>query len=223
MYLERLDEKQQDLILKHLELVVEANKTTNLTRIDDWNEAVLLHVEDSLSALEEVNACKEGAYADLGSGAGFPGIPLAIATGRPTTLVDARQKKMRVMDGVIESLGLADQVRTYAGRAELLARKEGGRYAVVTARALSKLSVLMELASPLLVKGGTLVSYKGHLEEEELEHAESVQGKTGMRIKNVRRFMLGDEYERAIVTIEKVAKPSIALPRLEGQAQKNPL
>ena len=55
MYLERLDEKQQDLILRHLELVVEANKTTNLTRIDDWDEAVMLHVEDSLAALEEVS------------------------------------------------------------------------------------------------------------------------------------------------------------------------
>ena len=223
MYLEQLSEEQRKLVLRHLELVVEANKTTNLTRIDDWDEALLLHIEDSLAALEEINDCKQGPYADIGSGAGFPGIPLAIATGRKTTLVDARQKKMKVVDGIIESLGLEDQVRTFAGRAELLARSESNCFAVVTARALAKLSVLMELASPLLMKGGMLVCYKANLEDEELNHAKSIQKKTGMNIKNIRHFKLADEYDRTIVTIEKAAKPTIPLPRLEGQAQKNPL
>ena len=119
---EDLTQEQQELIRRHLDLVIEANKTTNLTRIDGVDDGMLLHVEDSLVGLEELNAAPEGLYADLGTGAGYPGIPLAITSGRDTLLVDARQKKTVILDSFIEELGLTDYVSTYAGRAELLAR-----------------------------------------------------------------------------------------------------
>ena len=154
---------------KHLELVIEANKTTNLTRIDSIDEAMTLHVEDSLSGLPEMNAAIEGLYGDLGSGAGYPGIPLAIATGRKTLLIDARQKKMNILASIIQELELGDQIDVYAGRAELLAKTRSGEFSVLTARALSKLSVLLELASPLLRKSGSLICYKSHIDDEELK------------------------------------------------------
>ena len=83
-----LDGSSQDLIVRHLNLVIKANETLNLTRIDTAEEGMLLHIEDSLTGLEEVSEAPSGLYGDLGSGAGFPGIPLAIATGRETVLID---------------------------------------------------------------------------------------------------------------------------------------
>jgi len=218
-----LSPEQQQLMCKHLELVIEANKTVNLTRIDSLEEGMTLHVEDSLVGLQELNDCEEGDYADLGSGAGFPGIPLAIATGRKTTLVDARQKKMKTVESIISELGLSGQVETFSGRAELLARSQPERYVALTARALAQLSVLLELASPLLKRGGRLICYKANIEESELTHAESVQRATGMKLKSTRELLLEGKYHRTIMTFEKVAKPTVKLPRLEGQAQKKPL
>ena len=223
MWRDGLSEQQVSLLLKHLDLVVEKNKVVNLTRIEDLESAKLLHIEDSLSAVPELNDCPDGLYGDLGSGAGFPGIPLAVATNRKTTLVDARKKKMDAVREIVEALGLSHQIETYAGRAELLARSKNGAYSALTARALSKLSVLMELASPLLKHGGRLICYKSHVEDAELEHALSIQKTVGMKLVSDRKFKLGEDYDRRILVFEKVGKPTIKLPRLEGQAQKNPL
>lgn len=221
--LHTLSPEKQNLVLSHLDLVREANKSVNLTRITSREEGIVLHIEDSLSALPEINNAPSGLLGDIGSGAGYPGIPLAIATGRRTTLIDARMKKMGIMSSIIEQLGLSDQLETYAGRAELLARMEPGKYSAVTARALARLSVLLELASPLLKKHGQLVCYKAKLEEEELEHAKGVAGLVGMKLVSDRSFALCEEYERRILVFEKYCKPSISLPRREGEAQKNPL
>ncbi|BAK45961.1 hypothetical protein EGYY_30240 [Eggerthella sp. YY7918] len=91
------------LLKRHLELVIEANKTTNITRIASWEEGMLLHVSDSLIGLEEMNEAPSGWYADLGTGAGYPGIPLAIETGRKTLLVDSVGKKTAILDKILLS------------------------------------------------------------------------------------------------------------------------
>ena len=220
---EKLPENQQALIKQHLDLVIQANEKTNLTRITTFEEAMILHVEDSLTALPEMNEAPNGPYGDLGSGAGYPGIPLAIATDRKTTLIDARQKKMRVLDNIINELGLSDQITTYAGRAELLARTQPNHYAVLTARALAKLPVLMELASPLLQKDGILICYKANVENIELAQAKQVQPLTGLTLQSIRQFQLATEYTRTILTFQKTITPTVKLPRQEGQAQKHPL
>ena len=88
-----MDEKQ--LIRKHLELVLEANETTNLTRIDTFDEGMLLHVEDSLAGLDEVKQAPPGLYGDMGTGGGYPGIPLAIMTKRETVLIDSGAQEDR--------------------------------------------------------------------------------------------------------------------------------
>ena len=221
---DQLTPEQQNLIKRHLELVIEANKTTNLTRIDSIDDAMLLHVEDSLVGLDELNEAPAGLYGDLGTGAGYPGIPLAIATGRKTTLIDARLKKTLVLDDIIEELGLSEQVTTYAGRAELLARTQSKRYVALTARALSKLSVLMELASPLLKRGGVLICYKAQVDEEELSNAKRIENLVGMAINSDRTLKLSDnETTRRIITFKKINEPKTKLPRQEGMAQKKPL
>ena len=174
-------DEQYELMLRHLDMVIELNRTTNLTRIDNREEGKLLHIDDSLAALEEIQKAPDGRMGDMGTGAGYPGIPLAIATGRPTTLIDARKKKADLLETMIDELGLSEQVDVFCGRAELLARSAPLGFSVLTARALSKMSVLMELASPLLSNGGILVCYKAHVDKDEYDNAKRVQPLTGMQ------------------------------------------
>ena len=210
-----------ELLQRHLELVLEANKKTNITRISSWDEGMVLHVQDSLLGLEELSEAPDGWYADIGTGAGYPGIPRAIETGRKTLLVDSVGKKTAILDSFIGELGL-DQVSTYTGRIEDLAREHPYEFTAITARALAQLSVLMELAAPLLQLGGRLICYKANLKPSELDHALSLQDTVGLKLVSDRSFVL-DDYQRRIVTFEKVKRESIQLPRKTGLAQKRPL
>lgn len=219
-----LNADRKALIDRYLEAILEVNKTLNLTRIEDSEEARLLHVEDSLSGLEELKAAPDGLYGDLGSGGGFPGVPLAITSGRQTILVDSVKKKMAAVASVVDELGLASQIGTYDGRIEDLAVERAGQFSALTARALSRLSVLMELASPLLKNGGHLICYKAQLSDEELEHALSLQKYLGMKLVSNRAFLLSDnETARRILVFEKYKEPGLKLPRRVGLAQKKPL
>lgn len=210
-----------ELLERHLKLVIEANKTTNITRISSWEDGMLLHVRDSLLGLPELLKAPDGWYADIGSGAGYPGIPLAIESGRKTLLVDSVGKKTAILDGFIKDLEL-DAVETYTGRIEDLAREYPARFSVVTARALARLSVLMELASPLLKPAGMLICYKANVSDEELDHARGVQNDVGMKLASDRVANL-DEHTRRIICFEKQEKSRMKLPRKTGMAQKRPL
>lgn len=219
-----LSSAQQELIDQHLSLIIEANKVTNLTRITSESEARILHVEDSLVALPELCDAPEGLYGDLGTGGGFPGIPLAIASGRETVLVDSVGKKIAILGQVVHELGLDDSVTTYAGRIEELALNRPGAFSVLTARALTQLPSLVELASPLLCLGGRLVSYKANIEDEELDAAIALEGKVGMKLVSDRSLFLSDGVtKRRILVFEKIAEPTVKLPRRNGMAQKRPL
>ena len=219
-----ISEDQRAKMIQHLDLVIEMNKMTNLTRIDSKKEGMLLHIEDSLAGLQEIDDAPIGRMGDLGSGAGYPGIPLTLASGRQTTLIEARKKKAEALQQMILQLGLDNQVDVFCGRAELLARSQSASFAVLTARALSKLSVLMELASPLLQKDGVLVCYKSHVDKEEYDNARRVQPLTGMNLVSDREVHLaGADLERRIICFKKAAKPETKLPRKEGMAQKHPL
>ena len=216
--------QHEALIDLYLEKILEANEKTNLTRISSLEEARKLHIEDSLAGLEELMKAPEGLYGDLGSGGGFPGVPLALESGRKTILVDSVQKKMAIVCTVLSELGLAEQVSTYGGRIEDLALERPRAFAALSARALSKLSVLMELASPLLISGGLLICYKANVQDEEWEHALSLQEKLGMRLYSDRTLMLSDgETSRRIITFEKSGRSKLKLPRHVGFAQKKPL
>lgn len=213
-----------DLAQQYLDLVLEVNKTINLTRITDRSEAEILHLEDSLVGLEEVNAAPAGLYGDLGSGGGFPGVPLALATGRDTVLVDSVKKKMAVVGQLIDQLGLSNQIATCDDRIEDLALDRPGSFSVLTARALSRLVSLLELASPLLIKGGRLVCYKAQVADDELSEALAVQDLLGMKLISERKTLLSDgQTARTILVFEKTGRARLKLPRRVGAAQKAPL
>lgn len=212
------------LIEKYLKEVLSVNEKINLTRITEPGEARLLHLEDSLSVLEELNAAPEGLYGDIGSGGGFPGVPLGIKSGRQTVLVDSVKKKMAAVEKILESIGLSDQIGTYGGRIEELACEKPGVFAVLTARALSSLDSLVELASPLLQDQGQLICLKAQVDEDEIKRAQDIEELTGMKLIKKRDFYLSDqETFRTVLVFEKYHEPNISLPRRIGMAQKRPL
>ncbi|MBR3258713.1 MAG: 16S rRNA (guanine(527)-N(7))-methyltransferase RsmG [Eggerthellaceae bacterium] len=219
-----MGEEQMALLERHLDLVMAANEQVNLTRITSREEARVLHIEDSLAGLPEVQAAPVGLLGDMGSGAGFPGIPLSVATGRKTVLIESVGKKAAFLNAFVDELGLAGRVEVFPGRLEELCETRRGGFAVMTARALSQTGSLMELAAPLLAQGGRLVCYKAQPSEEELSHAMELQETLGLAFVSRRDFVLSDgETRRCILVFEKVAKPKVKLPRRPGMAQKKPL
>lgn len=212
------------LIDRYLEQILDVNRTLNLTRITSAEQARVLHVEDSLSALPEMDDCPDGPYADLGTGGGFPGVPLAIATGRQTLLVDSVKKKIAALERIVANLDLSDQISGYAGRIEDLAREMPGHFSVLTARALSQLPSLLELGCPLLQAGGRLICFKAHVTDEEYNSACSLEDLLGMSLVSRRSLVLSDDATyREIIVFEKTAEPRVKLPRKTGLAQKRPL
>lgn len=223
LYPSTITPSQKKLIEKHLDLVFLANQKTNITRIDSRDEAELLHIEDSLIGLPECIEALPGRYADLGSGAGYPGIPLAIVTGRETTLVESVKKKADILTQMVHELSLESNIHVYSGRAEELAIEQPGAFSLITARALTALPSLLELASPLLMNHGLLVSYKAGDIENELSWALSIQDKLGMRMRENRHKVLSDGITaRHILVFEKVSDSQVNLPRRPGMAQKRP-
>ena len=221
--MESLSDKDFKVMLKHLDLVLEKNQITNITSIADRDKALSLHIEDSLFGLECLEEAPSGPYADIGSGGGYPGIPLAIASKRPTTLIESVQRKARLLRFFIQELALDSYVQVYSERAEELACQAPASFSVVSARAVSQLPSLLELASPLLREGGRLICYKAHIDKQELDRALRCKEKLAMHYRAAYKKNLSYEDEtRTIVVFEKRGEPLVTLPRRNGMAQKRP-
>jgi 16S rRNA (guanine527-N7)-methyltransferase len=192
-------------------------------------EALPAHLADSLSGLEVPELAAADRIADLGAGAGFPGLPLAIAL--PEARVDLVESAGRKA-AVIERLARAAQVdnaRTVVARAEEWGGSPpplGGReaYGAVTARAVAPLAVLAEYASPLLREGGVLVAWKGARDEAEEAVSARAAGQLGLRVEAVLRVepFVGAE-NRHLHVLRKVAATPEGFPRRPGMARKRPL
>jgi len=215
--------EQAMLLEGQLRFVLEKNQTTNLTSITDYDRALVLHVLDSLLVLPEVQAAPSGALLDMGTGAGYPGLPLAVMTGRAATLLDAREKKMALLLEFISQHPELSSCEAVAGRAEEFACAHREAYTVVTARALAPLPTLVELASPLLRVGGRLIALKGRLSTEERTHAAQLRKATGLGEVSHRTYSLPSGEHREVVVYEKINPAQIKLPRRTGLAQHKPL
>ena len=216
-------EYQKKLLLAHLDLVVEKNKVLNLTRVVDFEDAVVRHIEDSLSVLPEFTETS-GTFLDIGTGGGFPGLPLAIATGREGVLMDSVKKKAAAVQDFIDELGLSQQLSTSGLRSEELAAKQPESFDVVTMRAVASLPVVLELAAPLLRFNGVLIAMKGSESVEDEKTAENASSKLGFELISSRYFKIGNNlYDRSVYVYKKVAEPSIKLPRRPGMAAKRPI
>lgn len=216
-------DEQRRLLLRHLGLVIEKNKTVNLTRIVDVDSALVLHVLDSLLLRRACDAAPEGKYLDLGTGAGFPGVPIAIVTGRESLLIDSVGKKAKAVEEFASELGLGN-VAAAAVRAEELAKKHHGEFAVITARAVAQTNTLVEYAAPLLKHGGLLVVAKARVEDDELAAGDRAAKICGLKNVSRETFELPNGMgHREVICYRKVKNPSIKLPRNTGMAQHHPL
>ena len=212
-----------NLINEYLSLILEANKITNLTSIRDYDKAKILHIEDSLTVLPELFSAPKGLYGDLGTGGGFPGVPLSIISERETILIDSVKKKITIINEILEKLNIYNNISTNSNRIEDIAKTHKEKFSVLSARALSSLPSLLELSSPLLKNNGILICLKANVENNEITHCSTIAKKLAMYLISSRELVLSDnETYRTILVFQKKGKPLINLPRNIGLAQKNP-
>lgn len=220
-------EEQRGLLLRHLALVSEKNKVINLTRIVDPHDAIIRHVVDSLlllPSLDNLTLPDEASFVDIGTGAGFPGIPLAIMSSYQGILIDSVGKKVTAVNEFIEELGLTERLQAQAVRAEDLARTSAQSFDFVVARAVAELGVLVEYASPLLKRGGYLVVSKARISDEELSRGDATAKIVGMRRVSRETYELpGDTGHREVLVYVHDRKSSVRLPRKNGDAKHRPL
>lgn len=191
-----------DIYLRELKIW---NEKFNLTAIKDDQGIAIKHFLDSLTPLKFVK--RGSALLDIGSGAGFPGIPLKIVElSLKVTLIDSVNKKVTFMKHIISELGLTD-IEAVHTRAEELAKTRKGTYDVVISRALTNLSDFIKLGEPFLKADGVLIAMKGSKADEEVKGAVKIMGKKKMRVRSIERLSLPmGAGERSLVMIEKMVQ-----------------
>ncbi len=229
--------KQWDISLSDLQLrqfqtyydmLVETNKVMNLTTVTDLSEVITRHFLDSIALSQIVPEIRDHNYhlLDLGTGAGFPGLPLKIVfPDLSVTLMDSLNKRIHFLERVVIELGLSD-ISCVHGRAEESARQEAYRqkYDLCVSRAVANLSVLCEYCLPFVKTGGFMIAYKSAEIEEEAAQAEKAIHLLGGRLKTIRKLEIPDTgIVRSFVWIEKVKSTPKTYPRKAGTAKKDPL
>lgn len=208
------------------DMLMETNKVMNLTAITEPKEVAVKHMADSVSCYDTVYFPEKASLLDLGTGAGFPGIPLSIM--RPdlcVTFFDSLQKRLTFVEQVVASLGLSNY-RFLHGRAEEMAHQTAYREAfdIVTSRAVARLCILAEWALPYVRTGGTFISLKGAQYKEECVESEKALSILGGEIQEIRPVSLpGLDDVRAVIYIKKVKSSPKKYPRKPKMAAKNPL
>lgn len=207
-------------------MLVEKNKVMNLTAITEFEEVIEKHFLDSVSLGAVMDLSEKISVLDLGTGAGFPGIPLKIVfPNLKITLADSLNKRIGFLNEVIEELQLEGITAIHA-RAEELARNEDYReqFDLCVSRAVANLSTLSEYCLPFVSLSGKFVSYKSGDIMEEVEEAKKAIFLLGGQIKEVHRFTFGEnDLHRSFVLIEKVKKTPKAYPRKAGTPSRQPL
>ena len=219
-----INEEQINKFYDYMNLLIEWNKKINLTAITDYNEIILKHFVDSLT----INKCiKENNYVvDVGTGAGFPGIPLKIIRDDiKIVLVDSLNKRINFLNEVIKELNLKN-IETVHARAEEFGRNKKYRqkFDVATSRAVANLSTLSEYMIPLVKINGRCICMKGKEIKEELKDSLNAIKVLGGKVENVEEFELADnDINRSIIYILKEKDTPNKYPRKAGTPSKDPI
>ncbi|MCD8364110.1 MAG: 16S rRNA (guanine(527)-N(7))-methyltransferase RsmG [Lachnospiraceae bacterium] len=221
-----IDERQAEQFYQYYSLLTEWNQFMNLTAITDFQEVVEKHFVDSLSIVFVQDIQRTETMIDVGTGGGFPGIPLKIAFSHlKVTLLDSLQKRITFLDHVIGELGLTD-MKTIHGRAEDFAKPglEREKYDLCVSRAVANLSTLSEYCLPFVKTGGSFVSYKSKDAKQELQNAKNAIFLLGGKTEECKDFILPEtDISRSLVKIKKVNGCPKKYPRKSGTASRSPL
>lgn len=221
-----LTSRQKEQFDRYYELLAEWNKVMNLTGITDYDEVNLKHFTDSLTLVRVEDMTKISTLIDIGTGAGFPGIPIKIVFPHiKVVLLDSLNKRLKFLNTVIGELNL-QSVETLHGRAEDHARniKYREKFDLCVSRAVANLSTLSEYCLPFVKKDGTFISYKSGASDDEIRQAEKAVDILGGKIVKIDKFMLPDtDMGRALVQIKKVKNTPGKYPRKAGVPGKEPL
>lgn len=222
----QLDDRQMEQFNTYYELLVEWNKVMNLTGITEKEEVNEKHFIDSLSVVKAIDVNSVHSVIDIGTGAGFPGIPLKIAFPHlKIVLLDSLNKRINFLNTVIDTLGLKN-IYTIHGRAEDYAKQSEYReqFDVCVSRAVANLSTLSEYCIPYVKTGGMFIPYKSGEIDEELLNAKKAIHILGGKLEDVVKFQLpNSEINRSFVIISKKMNTSKKYPRKAGLPTKEPL
>ena len=221
-----LDQKQVQQFLKYYEVLIEWNKVMNLTGITEFNEVITKHFLDSLAIVKGCDFGKIETVIDIGTGAGFPGIPLKIAfPNLKIVLLDSLKKRINFLTEVVREIAV-ENVETIHGRAEDFANKIEYResFDLVVSRAVANLSTLSEYCLPFVKVGGEFISYKSGEIVKEVSQAKKAVNVLGGEITSSEVFNLLDtDIERSLVVIKKNRQTPKKYPRKAGMPSKEPI
>lgn len=222
-YIELSEEQYKNFDFYETE-TLEWNRNVNLTAITDHDEFILKHFVDSLSVRDEIE--DNSKVLDLGTGAGFPGIPLKIYNNTlDITLMDSLNKRINFLNNVIDKLKL-EKIEAVHGRAEEMGQNKLYReqYDVVVSRAVANLSTLIEYLAPFAKVGGKIIVMKGPNVDEEIKNASHALKELNCKIENIKNFNLaGTDNERNVLIIRKIKETNKKYPRKAGTPSKMPL
>ena len=220
-----LSENQIDSLEKYYKLLIEWNEKMNLTALTEPHDVALKHFCDSILLLKYADIPQNSRLIDVGTGAGFPSVPIKIV--RPDIrlcLLDSLNKRLVFLQEVVDKLGLQD-VTIVHSRAEDGARKADLRekFDFATSRAVAQLNVLSEYCLPYVKVGGAFLSMKGKYSEEEIANAKSAIKLLGGKTEKVDTYNLADGSERTIIDVKKVSTTDKRYPRTSAKIKSKPL
>lgn len=221
-----LSEKQVEQFQIYYEYLIEINQVMNLTAITQKDEVIMKHFLDSLSIVQLIDFSQIENVIDVGTGAGFPGIPLKIAFPHlQVTLMDSLNKRVKFLNETGEKIGVKNMVAIHSRAEELGKNKEyREKYDLCVSRAVANLSTLSEYCIPFVKIGGYFVSYKGnHISQECREASGAIEQLGGKIEKQLEFYLPGSDIERTFIKIKKIKQTPNKYPRKAGMPAKEPL